>query len=69
MKKRILKLSIYSFIALSAISFIYLNISNPEFPLLDINHSVKSFDVPASTLPDVEAVKNTLLLFKEMFTL
>lgn len=68
MKKTILRYCIYSFILLSIISFVSLNIGNTEFPLFSFNTSFENFDVESSTLPDVEAVKNTLILFREMFS-
>lgn len=69
MKKTSTKIMFASLILLSMVSFIYLNTSNPDFPLFSIGSEIKSFDVPSSTLPDVEAVKNTLIFIKEMFSL
>lgn len=69
MKKPIFNLVVVLFMALSAVSFVYLNMGNTEFPLFSVATEIKSFDVPSSTLPDVEAVKNTILFIREMLSL
>jgi len=69
MKKPIFNFVIASVILLSAVSFVYINMGNPEFPLFSMTTEIPKFDVPSSTLPDVEAVKNTILFIREMLSL
>ncbi len=69
MKKLAFKFLVYSFVVLSVTSFVFLNIDNPDFTLFNVSTDINKFDVPSSTLPDVEAVKNTILIFKEMWNL
>lgn len=66
MKKR-LRSYIFIFIAcISISSYVYLNSENPDFAILNIKQELPAFNVSHSNLPDVEAVKNTLIFIKEI---
>lgn len=51
----------------SVLSFVYLNYqSTTEFVWFDFSKDFPSFNVSSSTLPNVEAVKSTLIFIKEL---
>lgn len=66
MKKRHISAAFLCLFVLSMCSFVFLNKENPDFALFSLNTEIPSFNVAPSHLPDVEAVKNTILLFKEI---
>ena len=66
MKKQFKYIFIFSLVILSITSFVFLNANNSEFALFEFDIEWSGFQVSSSTLPDVEAVKNTLILIKEI---
>lgn len=66
MKKRYKTLILLTILAISLASFVYLNAGNSDFALFNFGDDLKSFNVAPSELPDVEAVKNTLIFMKEL---
>jgi hypothetical protein len=66
MKKRHISTAFLCLFVLSICSFVFLNKENPDFALFTFPTELPTFNVAPSHLPDVEAVKNTILLIKEI---